>query len=252
MEQGGKRIVCSLATPISPSTDSEARPLHVFESLKADIPDLEIIRLTENYRSSPQILQAAETVLDGALGSRLHPNCPDQDPVRLYQAGSRMGEAIFIAKEIGRMAGGIGMLEAQALSGKEYDRKVRSFDEIAVLCRTHRQAALLEKCFRQEGIPYVTAGRESFLEEEKVQGSFCFFRCLEHTDDMSAKKQSAKILWKLSWNPVTEQILDEHGDEIFQDADSVVIEIDIDKEIVKKTFHYAEKYGKKYTLLYRI
>ena len=41
-----------------------------------------------------------------------------------------------------------------------------------------------------------------------------------------------------------EQILDEHGDEIFQDADSVVIEIDIDKEIVKKTFHYAEKYGK--------
>ena len=42
-----------------------------------------------------------------------------------------------------------------------------------------------------------------------------------------------------------EQILDEHGDKIFQDADSVVIEIDIDKEIVKKTFHYAEKYGKK-------
>ena len=42
-----------------------------------------------------------------------------------------------------------------------------------------------------------------------------------------------------------EQILDEHGDEIFQEADSVVIEIDIDKEIVKKTFHYAEKYGKK-------
>ena len=42
-----------------------------------------------------------------------------------------------------------------------------------------------------------------------------------------------------------EQILDEHGDEIFKDADSIVIEIDIDKEIVKKTFHYAEKYQKK-------
>ena len=42
-----------------------------------------------------------------------------------------------------------------------------------------------------------------------------------------------------------EHILDECGDEIFKDADSVVIEIDIDKEIVKKTFHYAEKYGKK-------
>lgn len=42
-----------------------------------------------------------------------------------------------------------------------------------------------------------------------------------------------------------ERILDDHGDEIFKDADSIVIEIDIDKEIVKKTFYYAEKYGKK-------
>ena len=42
-----------------------------------------------------------------------------------------------------------------------------------------------------------------------------------------------------------EQILDEFGDEIFKDADSIAIEIDTDKEIVKKTFNYAEKYGKK-------
>ena len=42
-----------------------------------------------------------------------------------------------------------------------------------------------------------------------------------------------------------ERILDEQGDEIFKDADSIVIEIDIDKEIVKKTFYYAEKYHKK-------
>lgn len=41
-----------------------------------------------------------------------------------------------------------------------------------------------------------------------------------------------------------EQILDEHGDEIFKDADSIVIEIDIDREIVKSIFHY-EKYKKK-------
>ena len=40
-------------------------------------------------------------------------------------------------------------------------------------------------------------------------------------------------------------ILDEHGDEIFEDADSIVIEIDIDKEIVKRTFKLAKKYGKK-------
>ena len=45
--------------------------------------------------------------------------------------------------------------------------------------------------------------------------------------------------------PMSEYILDERGDEIFKDADSIAIEIDTDREIVKKTFAYAEKYNKK-------
>jgi pseudouridine kinase len=40
-------------------------------------------------------------------------------------------------------------------------------------------------------------------------------------------------------------ILDKHGDEIFANADSVIVEIDIDKEIVKRTLKLAQKYGKK-------
>lgn len=40
-------------------------------------------------------------------------------------------------------------------------------------------------------------------------------------------------------------ILDEHGDEIFWDADSVVMEIDIDKSVVKRVFHLVQKYNKK-------
>jgi pseudouridine kinase len=40
-------------------------------------------------------------------------------------------------------------------------------------------------------------------------------------------------------------VLDTHGDEIFRNADSVIIEIDIDKEVVKRVFKLAEKYQKK-------
>ena len=40
-------------------------------------------------------------------------------------------------------------------------------------------------------------------------------------------------------------ILDRRGDEIFKDADSVIIEIDMDKEVIKRTFKLAQKYGKK-------
>ena len=41
------------------------------------------------------------------------------------------------------------------------------------------------------------------------------------------------------------ELLDEKGDEIFADADSIVLEVDLDKEIVKQVLHYAKKYGKK-------
>ncbi len=41
------------------------------------------------------------------------------------------------------------------------------------------------------------------------------------------------------------RMLDEHGDEIFADADSIVIEIDVDEEIVRRVFRYAEKYRKR-------
>lgn len=40
-------------------------------------------------------------------------------------------------------------------------------------------------------------------------------------------------------------ILDDHGDEIFRDADSVIIEIDVDKDVVKRVFRLAQKYGKR-------
>ena len=41
------------------------------------------------------------------------------------------------------------------------------------------------------------------------------------------------------------ELLDEKGDEIFREADSIVVEIDMDKDIIKRVFRYAEKYGKK-------
>lgn len=59
----------------------------------------------------------------------------------------------------------------------------------------------------------------------------------------------ASISKRPNLKPIAD-ILDEQGDEIFRDADSIVIEIDIDKEIVKRTFRLAEKYNKKvYTLV---
>ena len=137
----------------------------------------------------------------------LHANCPDNAPVRVVQAESPLSEGIFIAKEIGRMAGGVGMLEAHREAWENSGRKIRGFGDIAVLYRTNHQARLLEKCLRKEGIPYIVAGREGFLQEESVQGSICFFRYLRDAEDLTAAQECAKLLWKLPWNDMAAEVI---------------------------------------------
>ena len=176
-----------------------------FDRLVQDYPDTELIELTENYRSSPQILSVAGAVI--GQEEILHPNRPDHAPVRIVEAESSLAEGIFIAKEIGRMAGGIGMLEAHRDTWENDGRTVRGFGDIAVLYRTNRQAQLLEKCLKKEGIPYIVAGREPFLEEDSVQGSICFFKYLRDEKDTSAMKESASLLWGLEWNALTEELV---------------------------------------------
>ena len=78
------------------------------------------VRLTENYRSTPEILAAALPVAEAIDGAprRMETHSPHGAEVRLLTAEGDRAEAIFVAKEIARMVGGIGMLEAQALGGR--------------------------------------------------------------------------------------------------------------------------------------
>lgn len=167
-----------------------------FQRLEEDFPEACRIVLEENYRSTPQILAAASAVISNNPGGKrvLRPNRPEGALVRVVEAESERAEAIFVAKEIGRLAGGIGMLEAQEQfpAGEE---NARGFEDIAVLYRTHRQAALLEECLKREGIPYVVVGREAFLQEESVRGTICFFKALLRPEDKLAARTALALLW---------------------------------------------------------
>lgn len=176
-----------------------------FERLMKEFPETKKIALLENYRSAPGILSLALEVIAKNPGEPrcLIPSRPEGAAVRLVKADSERSEAIFVAKEINRLAGGIGMLEAQEVfTGGE--RRARSFDEIAVLYRTHRQAEFLEKCLRKEGIPYVVAGRDDFLMDSKVRGTICFFKSLLNPENRLAGQTALKLLWNLDENGMTD------------------------------------------------
>lgn len=147
-----------------------------FERLGEDFPGLRRIRLVQNYRSTPEILRCALPVIDQNPGParKLHSCRESGAPVRLITAPSELAEAVFVAKEIGRMVGGVDMLGSDR-QGPGRRERAWSFSEIAVLYRTHRQADLLEKCLRRDGIPCVVTGRDDFLSDPRVLEAVGFF-----------------------------------------------------------------------------
>ena len=171
----------------------------VFSRLGGERPDLVPIRLEENYRSAPPILNAALGLIShnpgqprGMKAMAGHAERP-APPVRMVSAEDERREAIFVAKEITRQIGGIDMLDTDRNSAGE-NRAVRGFSDMAVLYRTHRQAALLEKCLRQEGIPYVVAGREDFLREREVRAALYFFRYVLYPGEEASEALCRRLL----------------------------------------------------------
>jgi len=151
-----------------------------FSWLRADFPGLAEVALTRNYRSTAEILAASAPIVAGREAPGLDAQRGRGAKVRFVDAGSTFSEALFVAKEIGRMVGGIDMLKSGAASPPE---KVWGFSDIAVLYRLNRQAALLEECLAKEGIPHVVSGRDAFLTHPETAKLLAFFRLLLNPGD---------------------------------------------------------------------
>lgn len=165
-----------------------------FDNLKADYPDLFTICLEENYRSAPEIVSCALSVINKNLENNriLHPNCEAGDGVQSLVAESDYSEAIYVAREINRMVGGVDMLLAH--SGKAKSDSNLEFSDICVLYRTHRQAEVLEYCLKQEGIPYLVAGRDKTLAQPSVRGVVSFFRSVLNRNDPVSRQSCIRLL----------------------------------------------------------
>lgn len=186
-----------------------------FSQFKADFGAREI-RLTENYRSTPEVLRCALPVIahNGGGPRILEPHCAAGAAVRLLTSADDFSEAVFVAKEINRMVGGIDMLDAQDQTGGG-----RGFSDFAVLYRTRRQAEVLEKCLSIEGIPYVVAGRDDLLGDKSVRGAVCFFRWLLNPMDAVSRRTCEKLL-PPQWRALAER----YGERIRTEKPSSLLE----------------------------
>ncbi|MBQ7867427.1 MAG: UvrD-helicase domain-containing protein [Clostridia bacterium] len=168
-----------------------------FDRFLAVRPETELIRLHENYRSSPQILEAALNVIrrNPGMERELTAHQPDGATLRMMQAPDGFSEAIWIAKEISGMVGGVDMLEAHH-TGTERN-VIRSFSDIAILCRTHRQLEQIENALTHDSIPCIITGHDDFLSSKTVQGMLGFFTSLCDPSDSASLHTAFAHLWYL-------------------------------------------------------
>ncbi len=146
---------------------------------EADYPDARVILLERNYRSTDNILRAANAVISNNAQRKPKNLWTDRgtgEPIRHYQAEDEHDEAGYVADEIGRLEGG------------DY-----SAADIAVFYRTNAQSRVLEEVFVRRGIPYNVVGTVKFYERREIKDVLAYLRALVNPDDQVALKRIINV-----------------------------------------------------------
>ncbi len=139
-----------------------------------DFPGAVVVRLEQNYRSTPHILAAASNVIagnEGRLGKTLWTDAEDGEKVRLIGHWDGEEEARWIGEEIESMQRGT--------------RGIRPFglDDIAILVRASHQMRAFEDRFLTIGLPYRVIGGPRFYERMEIRDAMAYFRVVTSPDD---------------------------------------------------------------------
>jgi len=134
-----------------------------------DFPNAKTIKLEQNYRSTGNILQAANAVIANnpdRLGKELHTDGDSGEPVHLYAGFNEMDEARFITDRI-----------------KEANASGTAFRDMAVLYRSNAQSRVLEEAMLRPGIPYRIYGGLRFFERAEIKNALAYLRLASSPND---------------------------------------------------------------------
>ncbi len=128
-----------------------------------------LIRLEQNYRSTGNILNAANAVIQNnkeRKGKNLWTEAPDGDLIELYTADSELEEGTYIADEIA----------TSVANGKR-------FSDHAILYRTNAQSNAIERAFVRMSIPYKVVGGKRFYERKEIRDAIAYLTLLVNPAD---------------------------------------------------------------------
>ncbi len=138
-------------------------------------PEAHVVKLEENYRSTGNILAAANAVIANNHNRKdkcLRATRGDGEPLSVYMASDERDEGRWIAGEI-----------------EACHRQGESYEEMAVFYRTNAQSRMLEDMLLRAGVPYRIVGGTRFFDRAEIRNVLAYLTlALNPADDMAAKR----------------------------------------------------------------
>ena len=137
-----------------------------------DYPDAKVIKLEQNYRSTANILDAANQLIannEGRKDKKLWTERPEGELIQVYRASDEHDESMWIAQQI---------LQLQARGEQN--------GNTAILYRTNAQSRVPEEMLMRSGIPYKVFGGQKFYERKEIKDILAYLRVIVNpADDIS-------------------------------------------------------------------
>lgn len=130
------------------------------------------IRLEQNYRSSANILDAANAVIahnPDRLGKQLWTDSGSGEPIDLYQAYNEIDEARFVVERL-----------------QQWVRDGGSHGDVAILYRSNAQSRAFEEILLGEQVPYRVYGGQRFFERAEIKDTLAYLRLVANRNDDAA------------------------------------------------------------------
>ena len=144
-------------------------------NFEKEYPDAKVIKLEQNYRSTKNILEAANSVIrnnSGRKSKTLWTSNEVGEPIDFEQFNTEYEEA----------AGIVDSIEQRVRDGAKYS-------ECAVLYRTNAQSRVLEEKFVIKGIPYKIIGGQNFYARKEIKDLLCYLKTIDNGhDDLAVRR----------------------------------------------------------------
>lgn len=132
-------------------------------NFRNDYPGYQLFKLEQNYRSTQNIVDAANSIIaknEGQIQKSVYSKNSTGDKIRVIKAASDMEEGLIVAKDI---------FERKAMEG--YD-----FKDFAILYRTNAQSRSLEEALRKRNLPYKIYGGLAFYQRKEIKDLLAYLR----------------------------------------------------------------------------